>query len=215
MKKRISVLICIFMLFSLCAACSLTNTEDDKIERMERRLETPADLITYDTLEDFLAAAKNAVPNDEIDLMSLEDISVPSSLPDGYTLYKITAGVADIAFWYLPEEYLTDDETADMAEAQQKHFMFIDSRDNYDFDKVLNQLGGDRSQLIDNKYFVGFTSTNVIVWEEDGNVLWLHLPAEMTISDSETATMNRDAAVMSISESDFDAYCETECISIR
>lgn len=104
----------------------------------------------------------------------------------------------DIAFWYLPEEDLIDEATVQEAEAAQKYFMFIDSRRSYDFDKVLSQFGGSRTDLTGDKYFVSSSATEMIIWEENDNVFRLYFPTEITIASDSP-----------------EAYCELQTILLK
>ncbi|MBR4954128.1 MAG: hypothetical protein IKZ30_06365, partial [Oscillospiraceae bacterium] len=136
---------------------------------------------------------------DIADLASLKEISVPTGLPEGYMLYKITAGSADIAFWYLPEECLVGISETQVAEAEHKNYMFIDSRGSYDFDTILAQHGGSRSSLINGKYFITtLSAVETVIWEQDGNVFFLYLPLDTQISHDE-----------------LDNYCKIETVTIN
>lgn len=159
----------------------------------------PADMVTFNDLDSLLAYCETAAAGEDIaDLASLREISVPTGLPSGYKLYKITASASDIAFWYLPEECLADISETQVAEAEHKNYIFIDSRGSYDFDAILTQLGGNRSSLINDKYFVtNLSAVETVIWEQDGNVFFLYLPLDTQISHD-----------------DLDDYCKIETVAI-
>ncbi len=89
---------------------------------------SPADLVSFSSLDEFASCLNSAEKGEDIaDLASLKSYYLPIAIPEGYELYKITAGAADIGFWYLPQEFLSSVESMRDAEAQQKHFLFISS----------------------------------------------------------------------------------------
>ncbi len=158
--KNIFSLMMALLCILLLASCAAEKPHADVMQ-----------LTAYSSLDEFLAEGS----------AEYSEIRIPSSLPEDYKLYKITAG-SDVAFWYLPEEYLTDKDTRTDAEAFQKHFMYIDSI-NASFDTFVKQLGGHPSNLVEDKYFITYTSSCMINWEEDGRLLSLYLPADMEVAD--------------------------------
>lgn len=225
MKKIIiflGLLICCSSFFSACGeaaepymAGAVSYAENEVLAEEPVECATEVSLIGFESLEDFLVAAEAAAAGGDIaDLASLTEISLPTSLPDGYMLYKITAGALDIGFWYLPEEYLTDESTILEAEAYQKHIMFIDSRGSCDFETLVTQLGGHPSNLIKGKYFITYTSTYMINWEENGKLLSMYLPADMGIGNGTISTTEMESGT-TVTYNDLDTFCETETITIR
>ena len=62
--------------------------------------DTPASLVPFYSLEEFIDAAKSISGEKDIaSLASLESFSLPVGLPEEYKLYKISAGAMDIAFF--------------------------------------------------------------------------------------------------------------------
>ena len=89
---------------------------------------SPADLVSFSSLDEFVSYLNSEEKGEDIaNLASLKSYYLPTAIPEGYELYKITAGAADIGFWYLPQEFLSSVESMRDAEAQQKHFLFISS----------------------------------------------------------------------------------------
>ena len=86
-----------------------------------------AGIETFSSLEEFENAAltgQTGVAN----MAELNSYCLPTGFPEEYQLYKITVTGADIAFWYLPEEDLTSQETIAAAEDGQRYFKFVDQR---------------------------------------------------------------------------------------
>ena len=94
---------------------------------MDGRLQ-PMQTVTFYSLEE-LESASNAEPSldDPADMTGLRRYWLPTGLPEGYKLYKITATAADIAFWYLPEDVIASGNT-EAAEKEELHFVFICQR---------------------------------------------------------------------------------------
>ena len=203
MNKIIVFLLAFALLLSGCG-------KSREVEESET-LGEPVSIVRYDSLDALVSAAKNPSEHDEIaSLSSLDNISVPTGIPDGYSLYKVTAGAVDIAFWYLPNQFLTSNDSILSAEAEQKHFMFIDGRESYGFDEVLEQFGAERTNLIKDKYYVTNTSRQKVIWEDsDGSVLMLYLPKDF--STSFTTTSSSEAQLQPIiTPNNIEDYCEVE-----
>ena len=94
---------------------------------MDEALE-PMQAVTFRSLEEMEAAA-NSEPSldDPADMTELRSYWLPTGLPEGYELYKITATAADTAFWYLPAEVVASGNTEE-AERADRHFVFICQR---------------------------------------------------------------------------------------
>ena len=117
----------------------------------------------YD-LESFLECAENPESEGLADLASLEYFYLPTGIPEGYRLYKITAAKNDIGFWYLPEEALASDDARLSAESRNEHFLFLSPRVYYD------GFGGDET---------------ILTWQENGDFLMLYLPKDFAVDDRE------------------------------
>lgn len=145
---------------------------------------SPVDLVSFSSLDEFVSYLNSEEKGEDIaNLASLKSYYLPTAIPEGYELYKITAGGADIGFWYLPQECLSSAESMRDAEAQQKHFLFISSRGTYDFNGIKTQFNITDDELIDNKYFMAESSTSIIIWEEHGTTLMLYLPVNLEALD--------------------------------
>lgn len=195
---------------SLEVECALPPAESDA---NEEETACVIDLVGYASLDEFLEAAQNATggKDDIAQLASLEEIRIPSSIPEEYKLYKITAGAADIAFWYMPEEYLKDSDSRLHGEAFQKHFMYIDSRSG-SFESFVKQLEGHPSDLVKDKYFITYTSSCMVNWEEDGRLLSLYLPGHLNVVDGTVVSTDDESPFPGIG---LDELCRTEEITIE
>ena len=174
MKKWRSL--CLICIIFLCCLSGCGSTEDitepavEEIEPTEAAEQEaisvyPADLDVFYSLESFLDYAATAESGGLADLASLEYFYLPTGIPEGYRLYKITAAKNDIAFWYLPEEALTSDDTILSAESRNEQFMFISPRVYYSW------FAGDETML---------------TWQEDDDLLMLYLPKNIEVEDRDT-----------------------------
>ena len=124
------------------------------------------DMVVFYSLEDFNDAILNAKDGENMaDLAGIDSYRLPSNLPENYKLYKITAGVVDIGFWYMPEDCLT---SVNSAEANGRHFMFVYGRD----------AAG--SELAEGTFIVEKGVRDVIKWNGDGHALHLYIPTDYT-----------------------------------
>ena len=134
----------------------------------EKRWDYPIDMVRFSNLEEFLEYLKTADENTDVaNLASLEFFYYPTGIPEGYILYKITAGAVDIGFWFLPAEDCSSEDTKLAGEAGQKHFQFISFRDKYE------TAGGNRI-------------TNKIIWEKSDAALMMYLPKGYSVSDRDS-----------------------------
>ncbi len=148
---------------------------------------SPADLVSFSNLDEFGSYLNSAEKGEDIaNLASLKSYYLPTALPQGYELYKITAGTADIGFWYLPHECLYSVESIQDAESRQKHFLFISTRGTYDFNGIKTQFNITDDELINNKYFFRESSSPIVIWEEHGTALMLYLPVNLEALDVST-----------------------------
>ena len=173
MKTRcIAVWVVLWMAF-LVVGCGNTGSA-------EEIQDSPADLTVFPDLETFTvyAASAEEKETDAAELVSLRAFFVPAGIPEGYQLYKITAGIADIGFWYLPEECLSSADAILEAEAGQKHFLFMSTRGTYEFGSVITQFSAVQDDLLEGKYLVREGADRMVIWEQDHVVLMLYLPAD-------------------------------------
>ena len=177
MKKRdIAVWIGIVMVF-LIAGCGNTGGA-------EEIQDSAADLTVFPDMEAFTAYAISAEQEtDAAELASLREFFAPAGIPEEYQLYKITAGISDIGFWYLPEECLSSADTILEAESSQKHFLFLSTRGSYEFGNVMAQFGVTENELLDGKYLVHEGTDRVIIWEQNHVVLMLYLPTDYEVDN--------------------------------
>ena len=167
------VLISLFMVF-LVAGCGNAGSTGEVQD-------SAADLVVFSDLDAFTAYAVSAEKEtDAADLASLRDYFVPTGIPETYQLYKITAGIADIGFWYLPEECLSSTDAILEAESSQKHFLFLSTRGTDELGSVIAQLGAAENELVDDKYLV---REGKVIWKQNHTLLMLYLPADYEVDN--------------------------------
>ncbi len=182
----------IAMLIALCmtllaAGCGNTGStapasglpENAPKAEPEEIQDCAADLVIFSDTEAFaeyvLSAEKGA---DAAELSSLRDYFIPTGIPETYQLYKITAGVTDIGFWYLPEACLSSADTILDAESRQKHFLFLSTRGAHEPRSIAAQFGAVPDELPDGKYFVCEGTDKIVIWEQYHTSFMLYLPAD-------------------------------------
>ena len=171
--KCAAVLMCLWMIF-LVAGCGNAGSR-------EEIQDSAADLVVFSDIDAFTAYAFSAEKEtDAAELASLRDYFVPTGIPETYQLYKITAGIADIGFWYLPEECLASADTILEAESSQKHFLFLSTRGTVEWESVMTQFVAAEDELVDGKYLA---REGMIIWEQDHTVLMLYLPADYEVDN--------------------------------
>ena len=150
--------------------------EDDFIEEVD---ESGVEFDVFDSLEDFtLYLSKVDTGEGVSNLASLEKYYLPTGLPDDYKLYKITSGIVNIGFWYLPEDELNNPDSIRRAEAQERYFLFISPRQTTNEDVLQYQFGYEEDELINNKYYIVEYMPNVIVWIENNAKFELYIPKD-------------------------------------
>lgn len=193
MKKCVALLLCVMLLLCACG-------EENDLSDTPTTPDYPVETLTFNSLEEFLAAAENPGGNDPAELASLTEITVPAGIPEEYRLYKIKVNTSLISYYYLPEERLVDADTIELAEASHKHFCFWDTRWEQDFDRLLDEFGDDEPHVIDGEYYVnnyGGLGCWSFIWENGDNGMLMSAPVRMSFTDQEIA-----------------ALCQTETISI-
>ena len=203
-KQRIGAIIVFFLIVSIVlVGCNIQNglhvdeayvekeinstatsgndqdLEDASAGEQDEIFASEADLMPFASLEEFTSYLKNAEEGGDVaDLAMLNEYYLPAGIPDEYKLYKITAGIVDIGFWYLPEEYLVSKDAILSAEAEQKHFLFISPRRSSSMDNLVEQFNMNENELVDESYYVHEASTDIILWEEDAKALTLYMPID-------------------------------------
>lgn len=204
MKKQIYALVVIMLISIIFGGCYKTDIESnahsedvqnaDDIhqhsENLEEENEEPADvsvadLIAFASIEEFNNYVAKAEKGDDVaELYRLQEYYTPSGIPENYVLYKITAGIVDIGFWYLPKEYLSSEDEILKGESQQKHYLFISPRNPSSIENIKQQFSLKDEELINEKIYVLQSSTNIVFWEQDGHVMMLYLPYSVEVSDT-------------------------------
>lgn len=175
----------IVLTISICACDSehdydvaINELESGQFENTEEIHEDGSEFDVFSDLTGFTTFLLNVQQGEGYaDLSSLEKYYFPVGIPDDYELYKITAGVVNIGFWFLPKEKLISEDVALLAEARQEHFLFISPREHSSMDIMQSQFGFEESELIDGKYYVVEYAPNVILWIQDDAMFELYVPA--------------------------------------
>lgn len=174
MKKWLASVCCVIAFVCCLNGCgskpdmaepTMAETEPTEVSEQENISVYPADLDVFYDLESFLEYAIAAQNGGLANLASLEYFYLPTGIPDGYRLYKITAAKNDIGFWYLPEDACASDDTILSAELRSEHFMFISPRAH-------------------DSWFAG--DETMLTWQEDDDLLMLYLPKNIEVEDRET-----------------------------
>lgn len=166
------------------------NTVIDETEHSENTIEvSEADLIRFSSLDEFNDYVAKATKGGDIaQLSELNQYYLPTKIPTEYELYKITAGSADIGFWYLPKEYLSSENKMMEGEANQKHFLFISPRHPSTMDDVKQHFGFEDETLIDGNIYLYKSATNILFWEEFDCVMMLYLPSDFDVENNKSIT---------------------------
>lgn len=148
-------------------------------------------VVTFSSVNDLELATKTAYyGSDDANLVSLEAYHLPCGIPENYLLYKVTAGVADIAFWYLPKESLTDEKAIPSEEERKKCFVFFSPRLRFDlqtgYDYYFRQYDGSFEMISDNAYLFPADQPEVALWEYEGEVFVLYLPFDFKTNEYKT-----------------------------
>jgi len=201
-NKCLLIFICVCVMLSLITGCTADEKKEKaavpvgrpvKEETKELEVsESPVEYDTFKSMEDFEEYLGYVEPDEGVaDLYNLKKYYLPTGIPEGYELYKITAGIVDIGFWYLPVEYLVDEESKRAAEANQKYFLFISPRYDDSIETVFEEEGAPQEKRGENYYFdEGAGSNDLLFWEYDGVVIGMYIPKEITSeykSDSSVA----------------------------
>ena len=200
------ILTCIVVLFLLIGGCKDNSSTEVTTQENQPEVEE-VDTIRFDSLEefnDYLTFAKSE--EDIAELKNLKKYYLPTAIPPEYELYKITAGIKDIGFWYLPRTYLEEDQSLFLAEAQQMYYLFISPRYDDSIETVYDQFGVSKENRGEQYYVHNLGNRNLIFWEQDGTVFGLYTPKTEDSQNSKN-TQNNQAF-------DFSVYCEAKAFYI-
>ena len=138
--------------------------------------------IIFLSLEEFVSYIEEPGENADYDLGKFDKYYLPNGLPDNYKLYKITAGIPDVGFWYLPEECLISRETIMEAESLSRHFLFIFTRWGLEspMDGIKVQHGFTDENLVNGKYLLE-SMPYILFFEADGELMMLYLPTSLPV----------------------------------
>ena len=170
MKTKCAAILMGLLMIFLVAGCGNAGGAEEVQD-------SAADLVVFSDIDAFTAYAISAEEKetDAAELTSLRTFFLPAGIPETYQLYKITAGVSDIGFWYLPKECLSSADTILEAESSQKHFLFLSTRGAYEFENVITQFGAAQGDLLEGKYLV---HEGMVIWEQNHTILMLYLPVD-------------------------------------
>lgn len=193
MTKKVCIFLVLIMIASFFAACNSENniesnlpvskvpviqTEDTQNEEVtEEIVISDNDLMCFSSEDDMIKYIKsNEKSNDVANTNELEKYYILENIPDGYELYKITVGVCDIGFWYLPSSRLSSATSISEAESAREYYMLISPRTKLTFSEVLQQHGMTSENLVSEVYYYKNLPTPKLIWEYEGNVMILYLP---------------------------------------
>lgn len=200
-RKILNIVILVSVLFAGCSQPqpeptpkpTRIPTPKPVAEPTEEPEDIPADMMVFTTLEEFNTyLSTKSSTKDLAALGTLERYFLPTGLPEDYVLYKITAGIIDIGFWYMPREYLSSRDGVHESESQQKHFLFVSGRGRNSLAAIIEKDGASSKDLIDGRYYEPPQAPGMLYWEEDGELIYMYLPA-------------------GCDRSDLSALCATEC----
>lgn len=175
MRKCLIVFLAIIVILAAISACGSQQVDHSAESNGDSQV-CIDDTERFDSEEEFiqyLQAQKNMYSTAQTGTSA--KYYVLKNVPEGYGLYKITAGTCDVGFWYLPSEYLVSDDMIRAGEAAHEYFMLISPIMEYSFPAVLSQNGLTEDNLIGSKYYLK-ESTPKLVWEHDGLVMSLYFP---------------------------------------
>lgn len=168
--------------------------EDTTVDEVECDMGVEYDV--FSSLEEFSDYLAMVQPGEGIsNLASLEYYFLPVGIPEGFELYKITSGIVNIGFWYLPKTALTSEENIRSAEARENNFLFISPRTA----AGSVNLEYERSNTI--TYDTSGYSGREILWLENGCHFQMYVPRE-------TAHMYMDADTIS-------DICEIKIVAVE
>jgi len=151
------------------------------------------DELEFSSLTEFLKAHQAAVTNrstgisvgldESADLAGLENLYLPTGIPETYRLFMILVNENFVTLWYLPEEHLISEEAIRFAINRQQHFLFSFTRGHVERfgspkDALLRQFHISESDLIDGRYY--FNGRNFFMWASDNEQMFLYTPLPTT-----------------------------------
>ena len=176
MGKKLLIMLFVFSLIFVFSACN----EGDSVSEI--------DTVAFTTEEAFVEYLQSPEKGDDIaKLEGLKKYYILENPPEGFSLYKITAGCVDIGFWYVPNEYMLSRDKMLEAESQGNYYLFIYSRGSYSLTEVLTahgltdknligNYGKPRSEWTGTKYYFVDPPNPRYVWEHEGEVMLLCTP---------------------------------------
>lgn len=202
MKKTLGIFLILVITLAVFTACNLqqsnisTQIPSDKTIHHEEENQNSSvatgeivtsenDLMCFSSEDDLLNYLHSKNRTDDIAQTSeLEKFYMLKNIPNDYQLYKITVGVCDIGFWYLPVSSLTSEDSVKEAESAQEHFLFISPRQPLSFPDILLQHGMTEDNLLADKYYYKETPNPKLIWEYDNSVMLLYLPKQQGFMSS-------------------------------
>ncbi len=191
MNKRIILIITIIALLASVISCKAAedNLQSETAADIPEPTLTPIkepepessreEYVVFGSLEEFDEYLKTAEEGEDIAALgALKRYYIPTGIPENYELYKITAGIVDIGFWYLPKEYLESGGYPIEAEAKQMHYLFISPRYEDDMEILYQQLEISEDKQSEDYYVRESGGTKLLFCQQDDAVMGLYLPAE-------------------------------------
>ena len=184
MKRFLTLFLLGLLLFSLTACAPAPEVKEPDVEPFV------VDLVPFSSLEEFDSAVKAALggkaAQDLADLSSLSTYYVPDAIPKEYVLGKITAGAADIMFWYYPADSAATREGQMRVESVGGCFEFMMYRLETEdpLAMIMKQLGKEKRDLVDGKYLYD-PATVTWFWVENGTLLSLKRPTQYVFTSKD------------------------------
>ena len=127
---------------------------------------------------------------DSVNLVALEKLYTPSSIPNNYKLYKIDIYENVVSSLYFLEEHMVSESAIRAAISQSQFFSFNFYRwdSNSPMEGILRQQGATEKDLINGKYL--FVPPYSLCWEIDRGVMQLDMPASIEVIRGETSIVD-------------------------
>ena len=126
---------------------------------------------SHKTVREGRAVDSLAEAVENANFLELDKLYVPTAIPEGYYLYKITVIASLVRFEYLPENDMVSTDAVLNALNQGLDFSFVFYRPGMD---VTLWQHATEEDLIDGKYF--FCKSHHLIWEFDEEVFELSMP---------------------------------------
>ena len=131
-----------------------------------------------------------------IKLAALDELYVPTGIPEGYKLHKIEVNYLRVTYVYLPESDLLSEEAINSALLEQKEFDFTIYRWGMDYpmEGSLRQNNATEGDLIGGVYLL--VPPHSMLWGSERTLLHLYMP--LSLSNAKGKDLVKFAAMDSV-----------------